>query len=162
MVRKLGFAACIGIALAFGSTAAHAGGIGSWGPRVGVSIDPDQFVFGGQLNFTDVAPHVTINPNIELGFGDDATVIALNGDGLYHFDIDNSDWSPYAGAGIGINFWSVDVPGGGDNSDTEIGLNIIVGAAVPTKSGSEFFGELRFGAGDIPDLKVMVGWNFAR
>src|SRR5438477_12813636 len=50
------------------------------GPRVGFSADPDQIVFGGQLEIGDVAPKVTFDPNLELGFGDDRSVIAVNFD----------------------------------------------------------------------------------
>jgi hypothetical protein len=133
-----------------------------FGPRVGLSIDPDQLVLGGQLVIGEIAPDVTFNPNIELGFGDNATVIALNLDGQYHFRIQNSPWRPYVGFGIGINFIEVDLPSPFNNvSNTEVGANLIVGAGVPTRSNNRFFTEARFGLGDIPDLKLMAGWQFA-
>jgi hypothetical protein len=132
-----------------------------WGPRVGFSVNPDQIVFGGQAIIGEVAQNVTFDPNLELGFGDHATVIAANFDLHYHFEIANSNWRPYAGAGVGVNFISVDLGPGFDNaSDTEVGGNIIVGAGTPTRGGNRFFGEIKFGLGDVPDLKMMVGWNF--
>jgi hypothetical protein len=131
------------------------------GPRVGFSTDPDQLVFGGQVLIGEVAPAVTFEPNLEIGIGDNQTVIAANFDLLYHFEIQGTEWRPYAGAGIGVNFISVDEPPPfRDQSDTNVGGNLILGAGVPTRAGNRFFTELRFGLGDIPSLKLMVGWNF--
>jgi hypothetical protein len=144
---------------AYASTATFS----SWGPRVGFSSNPDQIVFGGQMEIADVAPNLTFNPDLELGFGDHATVIAFNLDMHYNFEVSGANWRPYAGAGLGINFIQVDTgPFGQDASDTTVGGNLIVGASVPTKTGSQFFGELKLGLGDVPDLKLMVGWNFKR
>lgn len=126
------------------------------GPRVGVSSSPDQLVLGGQLDLGEIAPDLTLTPNLELGFGDDITVVQLNGDLHYHFLIQGSPWRPYAGGGLGIAFYDADRA-----SDTEVGLNVILGAIVPTRSGSRFFTELKLGIADLPDLKLLVGWNFA-
>src|SRR5262249_1622383 len=122
---------------------------------------PDQIVFGGQMIIGEIAPSLTFDPNLELGFGDHATVISANMDLHYHFAIQGSPWRPYVGAGVGINFVEVDLPPPFDNtSDTEVGGNLIVGAGVPTSAGNRFFGELKLGIGDSPDLKLMAGWIF--
>jgi hypothetical protein len=146
------------------TTAAIAQGtLTGWGPRVGISTSPDQLVLGGQLVTDELAPHVIAVPNLELGFGDDVTVIAINGDFHYRLAINGSDWVPYLGLGIGINFVQVDLPAPfEDESDTDIAANFILGASVPTRSGSRFFTELKamIGAEETPDLKIMVGWNF--
>jgi len=135
--------------------------LGGWGPRVGFSANPDQIVFGGQLIIGEIVPDLTFDPSLEFGFGDNATIIATNFDLHYHFDISGSDWRPYAGAGIGIHFIEFDGGRfGNDDSDTEVGGNLVFGAGVPTSAGNRFFGELKVGLGDIPDLKVLVGWNF--
>ena len=126
------------------------------GPRVGISVDPDQLILGGQAIIGEIAPNVTFDPSLELGFGDDVTTLAANFDLHYHFDIENVTWRPYAGFGADIVF--ADADGGG--SDTEVGGGIIIGAGAPTSSGNRFFGELKFGLGDVPDLKIVVGWNF--
>jgi len=135
--------------------------VGGYGPRIGFSSGPDQLVFGGQMIFGEIAPDITFDPSLEFGFGDDMTIIALNLDGHYHFAIEGSRWRPYAGAGIAISFVSFDNgPGNGDDSDTEVGGALILGAGVPTAAGNRFFSELKLGLGDVPDLKIMVGWNF--
>ena len=142
---------------------AHAEGsvVGGYGPRIGFSSGPDQIVFGGQMIFGEIAPSITFDPSLEFGFGDDMTVIALNFDGHYHFAIEGSRWRPYAGAGVSISFVSFDSgPGVDDNSDTDVGGSLIFGAGVPTAAGNRFFSELKLGLGDVPDFKLMVGWNF--
>lgn len=132
------------------------------GPRVGFSVDPDQLLLGGQAIIGEIAPNLTFDPSIELGFGDDVTTVAINFDLHYHFDIENVTWRPYAGFGADILFADFDddddIPG--DDSDTGVGGGLIIGAGAPTSSGNRFFGELKFGLGDVPDLKIVVGWNF--
>jgi hypothetical protein len=56
-----------------------------WGPRLGLSSSPDQFVIGGQLDFREVAPGLSISPNLEFGIGDNVTWTAVNGDLKHHF-----------------------------------------------------------------------------
>jgi ribosomal protein L27 len=132
-----------------------------WGPRVGISSNPDQLVVGGQIVISEIAPRISFEPDVELGFGDDVTLVAINGDFHYNFEVSGSDWTPYAGFGIGVNFFEVDEPAPfEDHSDTEVGGNILIGASVPTSRGNRFFSELKLGLGDIPDLKLLVGWNF--
>jgi len=133
----------------------------TWGPRLGFSSNPDQFVIGGQLDFREISQDLSISPNLEFGFGDDFTWTAVNADLKYRFDVRGSNWTPYMGGGLSVNFWSFSAPFGlPDASGTEVGANLIFGAAVPTHSGSRFFTEARIGLGDIPDIKVMGGWNF--
>ncbi len=138
----------------------------SFGPRFGFSADPDQVVVGGQMMFPEVAENLSFDPSLELGFGDDLTILSLNFDLHYHFDISGSNWRPYAGGGATISFISFDdddFPGNGDDdSETEAGGGLVVGASVPTRGGDRFFGELKIGLGDVPDFKMMVGWNFGR
>jgi len=133
-----------------------------WGPRLGLSSNPDQFVIGGQLDFREIAPGLSISPNLEFGVGDDMTWTAINGDLKHHFIVQGATWRPYVGGGLSVNFWNWNspLPNAPDGSGTEMGANLIFGAVVPTHSGSRFFTEARVGLGDIPDLKIMAGWNF--
>jgi hypothetical protein len=138
----------------------HPASVNEIGPRVGLSINPDQFVIGGQMNLPLENTHgLAISPNIELGVGDHQTTIQLNGDLDYHFANQGPTWNPYIGAGLGIAFFNFNSDvGGGSNS--EIGVNLIGGIRFHQHNGSHLFTELRVGLGDIPDAKVMVGWNF--
>jgi len=133
----------------------------AWGPRFGFSSGPDQFLFGGQLDLGNLAPDLTLTPNVDVGIGDDATTIALNGDIHYHFRVRNSPWRPYVGGGVAFTHINVDLGPFGDASDTDVGLAIIGGAIVPTQSGSRFFVEGKLGLGDVHDFKMLIGWNFA-
>lgn len=133
-----------------------------WGPRVGFSSSPDQFVIGGQMDFREISRGLAISPNLEFGMGDDMTWTAVNADLKHHFTVQGASWRPYLGGGLSVNFWnwSSTFPGVPDESGTEMGANLVFGAVVPTHSGSRFFTEARVGLGDIPDLKIMAGWNF--
>ena len=175
MTRKLMLAALIALGIASTAQAASAAkssaakgttsssGVVSLnyvGPRLGFSVDPDQAVLGGQMSVS-FARDWTFNPSLEFGFGDHETVTALNFDGEYHFRLQNSNWTPYLGAGLGVDFVHFDNSPFEDTSDTVTGLNIIIGTGVPTAS-QRLFTELRLGAGDadFPELKGIVGWNF--
>jgi hypothetical protein len=131
------------------------------GPRVGFSVDPDQIVIGGHAVIGEIVTNLTFDPSFEIGFGDDLSVISLNFDMHYHFEIRDTEWRPYAGAGIGIHFIEADLPPPfQDDSNTEVGGSLILGAGVPTQAGNRFFGEAKFGLGDVPEIKMVVGWNF--
>ena len=158
MIRKLALVLMALIAVPTVSVA----GTQSYGPRFGFSVDPDQLLVGGQMVFGDLAPNIVFSPNGELGFGDNQLNIYLDMDFDYRFRLKSSDWVPYAGFGIGIDFRSIDRDAPqSDDSDTLVGGNVILGAAVPTNGGSKFFGELRLGLADMPSLKMIAGWNFA-
>jgi hypothetical protein len=121
------------------------------GPRVGFSADPSQFVVGGHYSVTEVAPDLSFDPSLELGVGDDFTSFAINVDLHYHFQISGSAWRPYAGGGATLFL---------ADGDSFAGGGLILGAGVPTKTGTRFFTEIKFGLGDVPDFKIMAGWSF--
>ncbi len=140
--------------------AASAGTFSTVGPRLGFSTGPDQILLGGQLQIGDAAPNLDFVPNVDLGFGDDVTVISANGDFHYRLNVEGMTWQPYVGAGIALNFISFDAGPLNDESDTQAGGSIILGADVPTRSGNRFFTELKLGLGDTADFKALAGWNF--
>jgi len=165
MTRKLLLAALLAAVLpaaALAQTSQSTGGpvATAWGPRIGFASGPDQLLMGAQLELGEIAPDVTIIPNVEIGVGDHTTTFSISGDAHYHFRVQNSPWRPYVGAGLTFIHYSFDVPPGFDDSETDLGASLIGGAIVPTRSGSRFFTELHLGLGDIHDFKLMVGWNF--
>jgi len=158
MIRKLTIALAVA---AIVPAAAWANAFQTFGPHLGFSTDPSQVVFGGQLQMGDVAPSLDFVPGVDLGIGDDLTIISLNGDFHYRFIVEGMTWQPYAGGGVAVHFVSFDNPGPiGDDSDTFAEGTVIIGADVPTQSGSRFFVEGKIGLGDGPDLKVLAGWHF--
>ena len=121
------------------------------GAQAGASITPDQFFFGGHVETTPVYDKVRFRPGVDVGFGEDLTLVAINFDFTYSFT-ETRPWNLYAGGGPGINWFNVDGPG----SETEAGLNFLVGV----KHRDGLFFEMRVGAFDSPDLKFGVGYTF--
>jgi hypothetical protein len=128
------------------------------GVRAGVSGDPDQFFFGGHVETQPIIENLTFRPNVEIGLGDNVTLVALNIEFAYWIPIRNSPWSLYAGGGPAANIYAFDEPLTGRADDSEIrgGFNILVG--VQHQRG--LFTELKVGAIDSPDIKFTVGYAF--
>lgn len=120
------------------------------GVRGGVSVNPDQFYVGGHYETGALVDRLHFKPNLEVGFGDDITLVAFNVEFVYKFDT-NTPWTLYAGAGPALNLYSFD-----DDSFTEPGFNVLFGAEAPRG----LFFEVKIGALDSPDVKFGVGWTF--
>jgi hypothetical protein len=125
------------------------------GVRGGVSVNPDQFYLGGHYETGPIVDHLHFKPNLEAGFGDDLTLIAVNFEFVYKFPTRNQ-WRLYAGGGPAINIYSFDTGRRDDETDAEPGFNALFG--VETTRG--LFFEIKLGAIDSPDLKFGVGWTF--
>jgi hypothetical protein len=154
--RAVPFLALVIVAWSLGAAPALADT--SAGIRTGLSVDPDQFLFGGQLNLDPVGKHVFIVPSAELGLGDNLTTLSFNGDVQYRFPVSQgSDVRPYAGGGLAI-YW-VDLDGGGSN--TEVGVNVLGGIFFGNASGNPMFIDVKLGLVDeVPDWKFVFGINF--
>ena len=126
------------------------------GVRGGVSIDPDQFYFGGHFETDALVDHVHFRPNIEAGLGNDLTLVAFNFEFAYKFPR-RSGWQLYAGGGPAVNFYSFDRgPNSKRESNSEAGLNMLLGV----EHADGLFFEFKIGALDSPELKFGVGWTF--
>lgn len=136
-------------------------GFRGWGPRVGLSVSPDQLHFGAHLDYGHFARRVRFQPNIEVGVGDDLTLVTVNAEAAYRFRETWDVWTPYAGGGIGVNFASFGDDGLGDDTSTDLGLNVLGGIEKGLSNGDRFFIEAKAGLVDeSPDLKFTVGWTF--
>ena len=51
--------------------------ISGWGVRFGLSDDPNQLVVGAQYDFGEITTNLHFEPNVEIGFGDDHTVLSM-------------------------------------------------------------------------------------
>lgn len=120
------------------------------GLRGGVSVDPDQFYFGGHYETSPVVERLHFRPNLEVGIGDDVVTTTLNFEFVYKFP-SRSTWRLYAGGGPAVNFYSFD-----NDTSTDPGLNFLVGAEVQ----NGLFFEFKVGAIDSPELKFGVGYTF--
>ena len=134
-------------------------GFRGWGPRVGLSLNPDQLHFGAHLDFGHFARHVRFQPNLELGFGNDVKLFTVNAEAAYRFSSRWDVWTPYLGGGVGANIKSVDIRGE-NHSDTDLGINLLGGIERGFYSGNRFFIEAKVSLNDVPDAKATVGWTF--
>lgn len=122
------------------------------GVRGGLSLDPDQFYFGGHLETSPLVNRLHFRPNVEVGIGEDVMLIAANMEFVYKFPR-RSGWGLYAGAGPALNVIMIDDR---DDSEVEGGFNVLLGA----ESSRGLFFEFKIGALDSPDLKFGVGYTW--
>jgi hypothetical protein len=128
------------------------------GIRAGVSGNPDQFFFGGHVETSPLAEHLTFRPNVEVGVGNDTTLLAFNFEFAYWVPMQKRHpWSLYFGGGPAANLYSFGGGGPGRrNSDLTGGFNALVG--IQHREG--LFTELKVGAIDSPTVKFTVGYVF--
>ena len=124
----------------------------NWGVRAGVSSDPDQFFFGGHYETKPLIERLTFKPSVEVGIGDDLTLIALNIEFSYHIPIEKKPFFLYAGGGPAANIFARDE---GEDS-VGGGFNFFFGI----QHNKGLFAEFKAGVGDSPDVKFMVGYAF--
>jgi hypothetical protein len=120
------------------------------GVRAGVSVNPDQFYFGGHAETAPLVENLHFRPNLEVGIGNDVTLVAFNIEFAYHFPSPRS-WHVYAGAGPALNFIRAQ-----GETNTEGGFNLLVGV----QHARGLFAELKVGTLDSPDVKIGVGYAF--
>ena len=123
----------------------------TFGVRAGASADPDQFFFGGHYETKPLMKNLTFRPNIEVGVGDDVTLVAFNIEFAYWIDLKNKPWKVYLGGGPAAILSDKD-----DNTDFNGGFNLMVGA----QHRGGLFGEFKVGLIDSPDVKFTVGYVF--
>ena len=132
--------------------------VSKYGARVGFSSNPDQFTLGGYLQLGELAPHLSMRPSMDVGWGDDLFSWLTNADVQYSFE--GTKAIPFVGAGLGIAYYNFDGDSGGDDSDTSIGLNVYGGFEMDLgdyKSGDL---EARLGVDEMPDFKLTLGFGF--
>ena len=143
---------------AFGSK--RPAGFHGIGPRVGLTVNPDQIHFGGHIDFGDLADNLMMLPNLEIGFGDNLTTVAPSFELDYRFRSDWGVWTPYLGGGLGPVFYSV--KRGGSHSEFGLYLQFGVGKGSARNESGHFFIEGKLGLVDAPDFKATVGWTFGK
>jgi hypothetical protein len=122
------------------------------GPRAGASVNPDQFYFGGHVETSPLVGELRFRPNVEVGLGEEATVVAINVEFAYFFPPSDGGWSLFAGGGPALNVIDTKVT----ESSSEGGFNLLAG--VSHEGG--LFGEVKVGFLDSPNFKVGVGYTF--
>jgi hypothetical protein len=130
------------------------------GPRLGLTVNPDQFHFGGHIDFGDLAENLMMMPNIEIGVGDNLTTVAPSFELDYRFRSDWGAWTPYLGGGIGPVFYSH--KHGDSHSDLALYMQFGIGRGRSASQSGHFFIEGKLGLVDAPDFKATVGWTFGK
>jgi hypothetical protein len=129
----------------------------AFGVRAGASSDPDQLYLGAHILSGPIAGRVHFRPNVELGLGDDLTLVALNMEFVYQYPFRRSQWSLIAGGGPAANVFVWDNGSGrGHDSDVRAGINALLG--VSHRDG--FFVEVKLGFIDSPAVKLGIGVTF--
>lgn len=144
----------------FSNSMAHAKPVNTghaFGFRAGLGQDPDQFVVGAFAVMGKLGPRARVVPSVDIGFGDNKTVTNLNLDlRWYLISLPESGVKLYGSAGPTLALISANK--GGNN--TEFGVTLTAGARIPMRGGKRYNVEARFGFGDIPDFRVMIGVLF--
>lgn len=124
------------------------------GVRAGVSGSPDQFYVGVHADMP-AFDRVRFRPNVELGAGQDLTLVAFNLDLVFRSRPAGHTWTVLIGGGPAANLRRRD-RATGSTSDVGGGLNVLVGAA----HAGGFFTELKVGLIDSPGIKFGIGYTF--
>lgn len=139
-------------------------GLQAAGPRLGLRLNPDQLVLGGQGILWTPLPDVRLTSTATIGFGDNVTIFALSPE--FHYVARSTPVAPetwfYAGGGLDLAIidWSSAGRGG---SDTDLGLVLLAGldGGIPD-TNTTLFSELRILIHGPDDwFEVLVGANFA-
>ena len=133
-------------------------GYQGWGIRAGLGSNPDQALVGAHWDLGEITRQLRLQPNVELGLGDD--VVTIFGEGPVHYLFrTQSKLTPYVGGGVVIGLARYDRA---NNTDTSVegGLRIIGGLQWSLGNGKPFAVEANIGFGDIHDVQVKVAWTF--
>lgn len=128
----------------------------TFGIRAGFGLDPDQIAFGLQSRSGELLPNVRFAPSIDVGFGDNLTVFSANGDLLVPLAPPDSRSAFFLGGGPTLSYIDPKVGDG----DTELGISLVAGLKLPFGNSHNWTLEGRYGIGDIPEVRVMIGILF--
>jgi hypothetical protein len=138
-------------------------GFRGWGVRGGLSDNPDQVVVGVQTDFGEFIPRLAFRPHLDLGLGDDTTVIALGVPVLYRLPIEGS-FTLYGGGGLIVGLIDKDDEDGGlrrDDDGNEVDISPLLAGGVEWPIGRGDLGiELNAAGGDLPRVKLLGVWSF--
>jgi len=140
--------ACAVFVICLAAAPARAQGLGI---NAGVSADPDQFYFGIGYETAELLERLRFRPNLEVGVGDDATLITANFEFAYRIPVNKKPWSVYVGGGPALV-----ISHSHDDTDAGGGFNILLGLA--HRRG--LFTEIKVGVIDSPGFKFGVGYRF--
>jgi len=159
-VKRVVVAAALFATVLAAPAAAQDIGFNTWGLRAGAADDPDQIVFGVQLDMGEFIPNLRFQPNVEVGAGDDTTILSLTAPVHYRVPLEG-ELTLYGGGGVTVGFIDRDEDDfdQGDDSDFDISPMLAGGLAWPV-GDNELSVELNLTGGDFSTVKLVVGWMF--
>lgn len=138
-------------------------GFRGWGVRGGLSDNPDQVVVGVQADLGEFIPRLSFRPHLDLGLGDDTTVIALGVPVLYRLPIEGS-FTLYGGGGLIVGLIDEDDEDGGlrrGDDGNEVDISPLLAGGIEWPIGRGDLGiELNAAGGDLPRVKLLGVWSF--
>ena len=149
----------LGLALGLATLGAASPAFASWGPRFGLTVNPDQVHGGLQVHAADITRHLSFMPSFEVGAGNQHFSAGANMDLKYVFTQVRSSWHPYAGGGPTVTLLKSSLTNSKSGSTTDVSAGVFGGLQTRTRSGY-FFTEMRLGMMDGPGMKFTVGWQF--
>jgi len=162
-MKSIAVAASLALAfmtLALVPSSATAFGLSAIGGRVG-SVDPEgadgAFTVGGHLELEEYDTRVHLQPGVMFWSSGYLSDVNPNFDVMYHFQRAGSV-SPYLGAGMGLHFYSFNLPGPNATS-TDIGANLFGGLLIPAPT-LRLFVEGRYVASDRSQAMITGGVAF--
>jgi hypothetical protein len=127
------------------------------GPRVGLSIDPNQLVLGMHADLGDPFTHTNLLlPVVEIGVGNNRTTTLIASDLLFRFRDRWGSWTPYVGGEAGFFFENMNQ----DDDDTRMVMSGILGLEKVVSGTGRFAGEVKFSIIDAPGVKLLAIWAF--
>ena len=125
------------------------------GPRVGFDVgDLEELFLGVDARINNARFPVTAQPALDVYFIEGGSLVQLNLNALYDFEIEDTGFFPYAGGGLGFSF----VNNGGSTSD--VGLNLVGGARFASDTIFTPFAQAQFTIGDIDFFALSGGILF--
>lgn len=137
-------------------------GFRRWGPRAGVADNPDQIVLGAQADFGEFIPRLRFQPDVELGLGDDHTILSFSAPVHYLLPLEGN-FTLCGGGGIMVGWIDEDENARRrvDEDGSEIDISPMLAGGVEWPLGRQrILVELKAAGGEQQDLKLMVGWMF--
>jgi hypothetical protein len=130
---------------------------GSLGFRVGLSMGPEQMVFGAHTIIINFSSRIRFVPSFDVGFGDDRTVFNAYPD--FRFEI--VDNQAYIG---GAPTFVIDKPKLERDEDRpdeiRVGAAVLAGIYLPIGEKRKYNFEARYELETVPDFKVTIGYLF--
>jgi hypothetical protein len=141
--------------------------VDSYVPRGGLyeSADSDNLLVGGDVKFAMRTADSEMPVDISVGFGAgfvdaegaESLLFSVTGQGGWRGpEPESRGLEPYVGLALMVNRMSVDLPGGGDSTDTDTDLEVRVGTAYVLTRAASLLAELHAGNGTAFAVGVNV------